>query len=99
VKPAPSDVGAGHPAVAALESAVRVLQETEAIFRALDRFDEELTLEQALRVRDLAAEAAVVASRMRQQSELRIAELRREQTLLDRRVIPLAARRAPEVES
>jgi hypothetical protein len=82
-----------------LEPAVRALREAGFIFRALDRLGEELTLEQALRVRDLATEAAIVASRIRQQSERRIGELRREETLLARRVIPLAARREPEVES
>jgi hypothetical protein len=81
-----------------LESA----REAEHLLRgALDRFGSfgELTLEQALRVRDLATEAAVAASSLRQQAERRIGTLRREQTLLDRRVIPLAARRAAEVES
>jgi hypothetical protein len=100
VTPAPRDVGAGRPALAALEFAF--CEEVEAIFRVLDRFGEELSLEQALRVRDLAAEAAVVASRIRQQSERRIAELQREETLLNLErgvVVPHAARREPEVES
>jgi hypothetical protein len=82
-----------------LESALRALREAEFVFRALDRFSEPLDIEQALRVRDLATEAAIVASRLRFTAERRIAELRREETLLARRVIPLAARREPDVES